>query len=217
MIPKFLAGYNAYFNGWDVQNVAATGGVGIHHPNGDIKKISTFTGAAVSTTWGSVPNTHWEVSWVATANGHGITEQGSSGSPLFNSAGLMIGTLTGGNSFCNTPTFPDQFGKMSYHWISNGATANTRLKNWLDPDATGVTSLTGTNNGCMDLPPCDGTDINLPGTIATGIYIYSNSIQSDGMVQIANNVTLHAGNFVQLNPNFAVNGQIEIVMAGCQN
>ncbi len=35
--------FNAYWNGWDATTNAAASGVSIHHPSGDIKKISTFT------------------------------------------------------------------------------------------------------------------------------------------------------------------------------
>lgn len=142
-------GYNPHYNGWNRNNTATTGGYGIHHPAGDIKKISTFNGTTASTSWGgSVANTHWQVTWSATTNGHGVTEGGSSGSPLFNSSGQIIGTLTGGGSFCNTPTAPDAYGKFSYHWQSNGATSNRRLRDWLDPDNTGVTTLSGIYAPC---------------------------------------------------------------------
>jgi PKD repeat protein len=136
--------FNPYFNGWDKSGTASSSGVSIHHPAGDIKKISTYTSTLTSTTYGgSVANTHWQVVWAGTANGHGVTEGGSSGSPIFNSAGLIIGDLTGGSSYCNHLTSPDLYGKFSYSWASNGTTAATRLKDWLDPDNTGVSSLTG--------------------------------------------------------------------------
>jgi lysyl endopeptidase len=51
--------FNAYWNGWDANTTAAASGVGIHHPAGDLKKISTFTAAPTSTTYsGSTANTH---------------------------------------------------------------------------------------------------------------------------------------------------------------
>lgn len=141
--------YNVYFAGWNVSTLATTDGYGMHHPAGDIKKISTFTGTTFNTSWnGSGLNSHWGVVWGVTANGHGVTEGGSSGSPLFNSSGLIVGTLTGGSSYCTSPTSPDAYGKMSYHWTSNGQAANRQLKAWLDPTNTGVTSLAGTYFPC---------------------------------------------------------------------
>jgi hypothetical protein len=144
------ASYNVYYNGWDANNTATTGGVCIHHPAGDIKKISTFNGTTSSTSWGgTVANTHWQLTWSATVNGHGVTEGGSSGAPIFkNSTGQIVGTLTGGGSDCANRTAADACGKMSYHWASNGTTSATRLKDWLDPGNTGVLSLSGSSNPC---------------------------------------------------------------------
>ncbi|MBX7181268.1 MAG: T9SS type A sorting domain-containing protein [Bacteroidia bacterium] len=146
--------YAPYFNGWDRNNTASTGGVGIHHPAGDIKKISTYTGTLVSSTYGgTVANTHWRVTWAGTANGHGVTEGGSSGSPLFGSNGLIVGQLTGGSSYCTAQTSPDLYGKFSYSWTSNGAAANRQLAPWLDPSSSGVTTLAGVNQPCVQVDP----------------------------------------------------------------
>lgn len=137
--------YNPYFNGWRRSNVTSSSGVSIHHPAGDIKKISTYTNSLSTTSWGSANGSHWQVTWSATSNGHGVTEGGSSGSPIFDNNGLIIGTLTGGSSFCSTPFFPDLYGKMSYHWTSN---PGDNLSVWLDPVGSNVNSLGGTNAPC---------------------------------------------------------------------
>ena len=144
-------GYATYYNGWDRTNVPSSSGVCIHHPSGDIKKISTYSTGLVTDTWAYVPNTHWRVKWTTTTNGHGVTEGGSSGSPIFNSDGKIIGTLTGGSSACVSggagpytgPNEPDFYGKFSYSWDKNGNNASQRLKNWLDPDNTATTILNG--------------------------------------------------------------------------
>ncbi len=186
------ANFSCYWNGWDANTTATTGGACIHHPAGDIKKISTFNGTTVSTTWGSVSNTHWRVTWSANSNGHGVTEGGSSGSPLFNnSSGRIIGTLTGGGSFCTALTTPDRYGKMSYHWTSNGTPNNERLKTYLDPGNTGLLVLNGSSNPCSSTStgPCTPSStqcdeyinnvqlntINNTSTCATGGYLdYTN-------------------------------------------
>ena len=148
-------GINARWNGWDANNTTSNQGVSIHHPAGDIKKISTYSSNLVSTTWGGTPGTHWRVVWAATANGHGVTEGGSSGSPIFryNGGGAaedskIIGTLTGGSSFCATPTQPDLYGKMSYHWQSNGGNNNEQLRPFLDPGNTGLLVMNGSDDPC---------------------------------------------------------------------
>jgi PKD repeat protein len=146
--------FNAYWNGWDANTAATTGGVSIHHPAGDIKKISTFTGNTVSTQWGSATGSHWRVTWTSNSNGYGVTEGGSSGSPLFNgSQGYVIGTLTGGGSFCTAQSSPDQYGKMAFHWTNNGTATNRQLKPWLDPTNSGVLQFAGSNDPCTAVVP----------------------------------------------------------------
>lgn len=147
------ASYNPHFNGWSRQNLASPNGVGIHHPSGDIKKISTYTSNTQSVTLGSQPLTHWQVTWSSTANGHGVTEGGSSGSPLYNSDGRVMGVLSAGLSFCSATGDPDWYGKFSYGWLSNGSTDQERLKPWLDPINAGVLNLDGTDM------PCSGTSL----------------------------------------------------------
>lgn len=153
--PTIPAGWNVYYNGWSRSATAATSGVSIHHPSGDVKKISTFSSTLVNSGWnGSGLSSHWRVTWVATTNGHGVTEGGSSGSPIFNSAGLIVGQLTGGASYCSATGQPDYYGKMSYNWSSNTVPAtNNTLQPWLDPGNTGVTTLSGVYAPCSPQAP----------------------------------------------------------------
>jgi hypothetical protein len=148
--------YQQYFNGWSAINEVSQNGVVIHHPEGDIKKISTYLTPVQSTNWfNNTVQSHWKVFWIETENGWGVTEGGSSGSPLFNNDGRIIGTLTGGYSACDSsgvvgPNKPDYFGKFSYHWESNGTADTCQLKPWLDPDNTGITFMDGLNVGFED-------------------------------------------------------------------
>ncbi|MBK9419707.1 MAG: T9SS type A sorting domain-containing protein [Flavobacteriales bacterium] len=154
--PDIPSTYTPFWAGWDANNSATAGGVGIHHPAGSQKKISTFTSTPSSSTWGGVPGTHWTLTWVTTANGHGVTEGGSSGSPLFNNAKRIVGTLTGGGSCCvagdcgpgTGPNVSDSYGKMSYHWQSDPGPANQKLKVWLDPASTGLLTMDGSYDPC---------------------------------------------------------------------
>lgn len=136
------ADWEPVFAGWSVENVASPFGVTIHHPEGDLKKIATYTHAPASGEFGEdVPDTHWLVNWASTANGHGVTEAGSSGAPLFDNGGRITGLLTGGSASCGRPNATDFFGKMYWSWDKNGSLPQNRLKDWLDPDFTGVTLL----------------------------------------------------------------------------
>ena len=139
-----------YYNGWDARGIVATSGVGIHHPDAMVKKISTFTKKLSSSGAGGINmdgditagNAHWVVNWAKTKNGQSVTYGGSSGSPLYNENGHVIGTLTGGSSFCDEPNEEDFYGKFSYHWDKHSN--NTQwFKNFLDPDNTGVLVLDG--------------------------------------------------------------------------
>jgi len=134
-----------YFNGWDASSSASDSGVSIHHPAGDEKKISTYDQTLTSSNWSTSPNgSHWRVKWIATANGHGVSEGGSSGSPIFNEEKLIVGQLSGGLSECadvnpNGQTLPDLFGKMSYNWSGS---ANVQLiSTFLDPVGNGTTKV----------------------------------------------------------------------------
>jgi len=161
------ANYEVVYNGWNRVNSSSSSGVGIHHPYGDVKKISTYTSSlATSTYYGGAgsngaSSAHWRVYWAETDNGHGVTEGGSSGSPIFNSDGLIVGTLSGGSSSCDALTSPDLYGKFSYHWTSNGGNADEQLDPWLDPDNTGQTEL-----GFYD-PNSSGVEASFTGSPVT--------------------------------------------------
>lgn len=158
--------YNPYFAGWNRLNTSPSSGVGIHHPAGSEKKISTYTGFATSSTYnGGWSGAHWRVTWASTTNGHGVTEGGSSGSPLFNQDGLIVGHLSGGSSFCTSPTQPDLYGKMNKAWDQEGTNSNQQLKAWLDPLSTNATTLAGSYNPCSgggggSTAPCNATSSN---------------------------------------------------------
>ncbi len=145
--------YNVYYAGWDATPDAAIGGgVGIHHPSSDVKKVSSYTVTPVEAGWG-INDTHWMINWSATENGHGVTENGSEGSALFNSEGRVIGTLTGGLSKCNEvqpggQVQPDFYGKMSHHWSENPNPSSEKLRQILDPSGTNGPVFNGSVNPC---------------------------------------------------------------------
>lgn len=152
--------YNVYYNGWDRSDKAATSGVGIHHPSGDYMKISTFKRAATSYTWFSdkifgASKAHWNVIFNSTANGHSVTEGGSSGSPLFNQNKLIVGTLSGGNSSCKYPEGTNYYGKLYYHWDQYSKADTGRMDIYLDPIKSGVTQLAGRYGSTPKEAPTD--------------------------------------------------------------
>ncbi|MBK6912028.1 MAG: trypsin-like peptidase domain-containing protein [bacterium] len=169
--------YNPYYNGWNRVNAASTNSICIHHPSGDIKKISFDNNAPTSSGWYTTGDNHWNIG----AWDDGTTEPGSSGSPLFDQNSRITGQLHGGDATC-TNNVNDYFGKFATSWAGGGTSA-TRLSNWLDPAGTAPNTLNGLNGtgGGGGTPPandlCPGTAItSLPysgsgsTTLATNNY-----------------------------------------------
>ena len=134
---------NAWFAGWDAREVLPQDTIiGIHHPSTDEKRISFEFDGVYRGNWGAgstpVPDgTHliiedWDI---------GTTEGGSSGSPIFNSNKQVIGQLHGGAASCNNDSY-DSYGWFFSSW-EGGGSPNTRLRDWLDPDNTGVLEIPG--------------------------------------------------------------------------
>ena len=153
--------WTVYYAGWDASGSGSGSGVGIHHPSGDVKKISTYTQSTSSISLGAF-GSHWRAKWTETATNHGVTEPGSSGSHLFNEEGLSIGTLSAGLSACSNgglgagtgPNEADYYGKMSYHWDDNPNPADEKLELWLDPTGSGQTILHGAYPDMEAAVPC---------------------------------------------------------------
>lgn len=165
-----------FFAGWD-RTGAASVGAGIHHPGGDWKKISLPQSVSTITS-GSMANKFFSVSWRTNPN-KGVTEQGSSGSPLYNANGLIIGTLTSGSSACDYVYGKDNYGRMYYHWTNNNnSNASRKLQPWLDPDNTGITKLNGMTYGGQVI-----TSIEDHATEASTFEIYPNPA-TDGHITI---------------------------------
>ena len=133
-------GIDVYYAGWNREDAASTSSVGIHHPSGDIKKISFDNDPCISSDYDPSPylaNSHWEIiAW-----DDGTTEGGSSGSPLFDQNHRITGQLHGGWASCSSIT-QDFYGKFSVSW-DYGGTSSTQLSNWLDPSGTSGNTIDG--------------------------------------------------------------------------
>ena len=130
--------WNVTFAGWNRNLANSANGAGIHHPNTEEKRISFYSSFTNISNWPFCSNTgsdHVRVFWSS-----GITEGGSSGSPLFDSNKRVIGQLHGGGSSCASPNSPDCYGRFATSWFGGGSNA-TRLSNWLDPTNSGATVL----------------------------------------------------------------------------
>lgn len=148
--------YNVCYSGWDATDIASTvtSAYGIHHPSGDVKKISIENDAPYKTELGWFANQVWFINqWEV-----GVTEGGSSGSPLFNQSGLIIGQLAGGTSECigNVSNGGyDFYGRIGVSW-NFGTTPATRLMDWLDPISSGEMIV---GNSCTGLEPVNDASL----------------------------------------------------------
>ncbi|WP_045728331.1 trypsin-like peptidase domain-containing protein [Xanthomonas sp. GPE 39] len=103
----------AFFAGWSSEPIYSTGTpiIGIHHPQGDVKKYSLGNVTALSRSFEN-KSPLYRVEWKA-----GVTEDGSSGSALFtvkdNGAYQLRGGLFDGGSSCKTPKEPDYYSRFS--------------------------------------------------------------------------------------------------------
>lgn len=127
--------YRPYLAGWTREYPTAPM-MCIQHPNGDIKKVS-FSNSTPSIKRFNIYNDSWNIArW-----DKGVTESGSSGSPLFDANGYIVGQLTGGSSFCNNPV-DDYFSRLLISWdyYSN---LDSQLACHLDPDREDLMKMEG--------------------------------------------------------------------------
>ena len=219
--------YNVYYNGWSNKNEDVSDTcIGIHHPFKDIKKIAVWkkTGSTVN-------------GWKGTYT-EGGTQNGSSGSPLFNSSGYVVGQLMGGNKIylCGKKSVGN-YGRFDKSWhnhglhyelnpsgmISGGNGPN--INSWWGDETC---KLNWVFNNCNDLHTSEnvGVEIWESKRQYDGVYNAKNKITAENtIIQSGSNkkVVFEAGNSVVLKPGFhAVTGsfftaKIGDCEMGCNN
>ena len=124
--------YRPYYAGWNAQEVGPAPYTCIQHPQYSVKRISISDEDLAPFTLTDpnmifYKNAHWHVkTWEV-----GYTASGSSGSPLFNADGEIIGALSGGQSSENSPK-DDYFFSLMKPWDAID-TPERQLKYWLNP------------------------------------------------------------------------------------
>jgi lysyl endopeptidase len=201
------ASFNAHFNGWnrDSSNLT-TSATMIHHPQGDIKKITIDNGAPavsnISNQWISdvAPTTTPPRSHLRLTPELGFSEGGSSGAPFFDANGLIIAQNHGGSmDSANCRILNLLGGWLAKSWDGNG-TPQTRLKDWLDPLSTSPLTLGGINTPATTMVATISGKVSFwTGVALPSVTVY---IGSDSTITDA------SGNFSM--PNVPVNQEIEV-------
>ncbi len=212
--------YDVYYSGWSRSTLFITSTVGLHHPSGDVMKISTDVDSpGLSAYLGGSGTDYWEVGdWDS-----GTTEGGSSGSPLYNQSGKIIGQLRGGFASCSNDQ-ADYYGAFNKSWDS-GSLASERLMDWLDPSEDDPNSLSGANlnslgiedlnsaNNILIYPNPTSSFINLsaaPSFYIKKIVISDMSGRKIREVRIEN----FAGEAIQIDVSFLSQGIYQLILIG---
>lgn len=154
--------YNPYYSGWDVSGNIPANETTIHHPAGDVKKISKDDDPA------SINGNYWRVAdW-----DFGTTEGGSSGAPLFDHHHRIIGQLQGGLAACWNNDF-DEFGRLDVSWDAVSGDQN-QLQPWLDGCNTGEVNIDGFDP--FNFTP-DSNDIALIDIVNVDSVLCSHSLE----------------------------------------
>lgn len=141
-----------YWSGWARSTAESGGVVCIHHPYGDAKKVSEGAAAVADdsypgpSTFGNYfeDNVHWRV----TRWNSGTTEGGSSGAPIFNGKGLVIGCLSGGRAACSNAK-SDYFWMLARTW-NRSSHGSRSISQVLDPLGLGVSEVRGIEGRAPD-------------------------------------------------------------------
>jgi lysyl endopeptidase len=168
--------WNAFYAGWDnSDNLTVTSAIGVHHPSGDVKKICEELNAPYHTSAGGPAAQVWMIDdWDS-----GVTEPGSSGSPLFDQNGRIIGQLYGGAAACsgtNDNNQLDYYGRLGVSWPLGIGT-------YLAPGGCGTST---TNDGWDPNSPSLPDDASISaiatpvGLLCTGTFTPEVTIKNNG-------------------------------------
>lgn len=201
------AGFVPSYFGYDAGSPSA-GGACVHHPAGDIKKISLYTQTPTNN-HPCAPDKTWSVIFNHGGGDYSSTEGGSSGSALIDDAGRVIGQLWGGIRN-NSPTCsagpecadPDSdlsyYGKFSDSWGDTGG-KRRRLSDWLSPSCSQNVSHASNVTNTAEFFVADNAV-----TSSAGIFDNSSARSTVVMLNGGNRVDLINGFQVGANANLTI-------------
>ncbi|TRW26539.1 T9SS type A sorting domain-containing protein [Flavobacterium zepuense] len=187
------------WSGWDRSTTIPQFSYGIHHPAGDIMKVSLDYDSPTMVNDNGDFGIVWDIAnWEI-----GGLQPGSSGSPMFDNNGRIRGQAwyIYGASVCNGLNAGGQssgYGRFNVSWDA-GSTPSARLKEWLDPQNTGALTT-----DTYPLQPVYTVDAK---TIFTELGNNCNSIVAPA-IRIINNGTQ---NLTSAQINYTLNGVTEVL------
>jgi hypothetical protein len=149
----------------------------IHHPNVDEKRITFLDRNLTVGDIASASGVHWFTPWAGSTPGNsppvlpnlpnqvgpvarGVTEPGSSGSPLYSAQRRLIGVLSGGASFCGATgtNLSDLYGALFHAYEGAGLGAcntspplsTTCMRPYLDPAGNNPEFIDGIGEGTVN-------------------------------------------------------------------
>lgn len=170
----------AYYSGWSIAwPYLAQPSAGIHHPRGDLKKISlgsvrafrdcdpSDSGSSTFSCWSGTQEASNFIDVQFTA---GTTEGGSSGSGVFDQSDQqLIGVLYGGSSSCAAPDGRNIYGRFDRSYVIGD------LGRWLNPDES-TFALSVSTDG-----PGQGTVTSIPAAIDCGAICSASFLQDQAV------------------------------------
>jgi len=187
------------WSGWDRSTTIPQFSYGIHHPAGDIMKVSLDYDAPTMVNDDGAFGIVWDIAnWEI-----GGLQPGSSGSPMFDQNGRIRGQAwyIYGNPVCNGLNSGAQssgYGRFNVSWNA-GSSPASRLKEWLDPQNTGALTT-----DAYPLQPLYMVDVK---TIFTELGDDCNSNIAPA-IRIINNGTQ---NLTSAQINYTLNGVTEVL------
>jgi hypothetical protein len=192
--------------------------VGIHHPEEDIKKISgtqkiieTYTslstGCYTVTTiidvlfgwiWGHSVSTqvicnYIDAPWYTIPYWcYGSVQEGSSGSPLFNSGNKIVGQLSGGFSSCSSSPAGEFYGRFKNNYFRQS------VKNTLNPSnelAVDLAGMDGRQISCYPNLTLPGGNSEMQDYFPASHYQDENTItlQAEHRIETVGTLRIHSG------------------------
>ena len=218
------------FSGWDPSPLAPGLPVtGIHHPEGDFKRISFGTSTRPVPFSGQDLDTFVGSFW----NGGGLTEGGSSGSGLFKESLVLVGMLSHGPkadsaaAYCAMLPFADNYGRFSTFYPvirdfleerttsapptttfpTGGALVSGQARSITLPAVTAARLVNGTNGFTINVPAgATRLEINLRTTTANA--------DVDLYARFGQDVSLEDGRVVSDFRSESDSGNEQIVITG---